>query len=35
MKQKYFIDSHKAVTFLAILGLMAWFKQWDNPTAWV
>lgn len=22
MKQKYFIDSHKAVTFLAILGLM-------------
>jgi steroid 5-alpha reductase family enzyme len=35
MKQKYFIDSHKAVTFLVILGLMAWFKQWDNPTAWV
>lgn len=35
MKQKYFIDSHKAVTFLIVLGLMAWFKQWDNPTAWV
>lgn len=35
MKQKYFIDSHKAVTFLVMLGLMAWFKQWDNPTAWV
>ena len=35
MKQKYFIDSHKAVTFLAMLSLMAWFKQWDNPTAWV
>ena len=35
MKQKYFIDSHKAVTFLVVLGLMAWFKQWDNPTAWV
>lgn len=35
MKQKYFIDSHKAVTFLAILGLMAWFNQWHNPTAWV
>lgn len=35
MKQKYFIDSHKAVTGLAILGLMAWFQQWDNPTAWV
>ncbi len=35
MKQKYFIDSHKAVTFLAVLGMMAWFQQWDNPTAWV
>lgn len=35
MKQKYFIDSHKAVTFLVILGLMAWFNQWHNPTAWV
>ena len=35
MKQKYFIDSHKAVTFLVVLGLMAWFGQWDNPTAWV
>lgn len=35
MKQKYFIDSHKAMTFLVILGMMAWFRQWDNPTAWV
>lgn len=35
MKQKYFIDSHKALTFIVILGLMAWFRQWDNPTAWV
>jgi protein-S-isoprenylcysteine O-methyltransferase Ste14 len=35
MKQKYFIDSHKSVIFLVILGLMAWFNQWHNPTAWV
>lgn len=35
MKQKYFIDSHKGVTFLAILALMAWFGQWQNATAWV
>jgi steroid 5-alpha reductase family enzyme len=35
MKQKHFIDSHKGVTFLAILGLMVYFNQWDNPTAWV
>lgn len=35
MKQKYFIDSHKAVTFLFILALMAWFRRWDSPTAWL
>jgi protein-S-isoprenylcysteine O-methyltransferase Ste14 len=35
MKQKYFIDSHKGLTFLFILALMAWFGQWQNPTAWV
>ncbi|MEJ5223113.1 MAG: DUF1295 domain-containing protein [Anaerolineales bacterium] len=35
MKQKHFIDSHKGVTFLVILGMMAYFNQWQNPTAWV
>ena len=35
VKQKYFIDSHKAVTPLAILAMMAIYGQWDNPTAWV
>src|SRR5512147_1198665 len=35
MKQKYFIDSHKGVTFLAILLMMACFNQWQNPTAWL
>jgi len=35
MKQKHFIDSHKAVTFVVVLILMAVYNQWDNPTAWV
>jgi protein-S-isoprenylcysteine O-methyltransferase Ste14 len=35
VKQKYFIDSHKGLAFLAILGMMAYFQQWQNPTAWI
>jgi len=35
VKQKHFIDSHKGVTFLAVLLLMAIYDQWHNPTAWV
>ncbi len=35
MKQKHFIDSHKGATALAIVGLMAFYDQWANPTAWV
>lgn len=35
MKQKYFIDSHKALTFLFILALMAVFQRWESPTAWL
>jgi protein-S-isoprenylcysteine O-methyltransferase Ste14 len=35
MKQKYFVDSSKGITFLVILGMMAYFQQWQNPTAWV
>lgn len=35
MKQRHFIDSHKGVTFLAVLLLMAIYDQWHNPTAWV
>ncbi|MEE2789858.1 MAG: DUF1295 domain-containing protein [Myxococcota bacterium] len=34
MKQKHFIDSHKGITGLVILGLMAYFERWDNMTAW-
>ncbi len=35
MKQKHFIDTHKGATPLAVLALMAWYGQWDSPTAWV
>ena len=35
MKQKFFIDTHKGVTFLAVLAMMAFYHQWDNVTAWV
>jgi len=35
LKQKHFIDSHKGATALMILGLMAFYDSWDNPTAWV
>jgi len=35
MKQKYFIDTAKGLTFLVILVLMGWFRQWQNSTAWV
>jgi protein-S-isoprenylcysteine O-methyltransferase Ste14 len=34
-KQSHFIDLHKGVTFLAILGLMAAYGRWQSPTAWV
>jgi protein-S-isoprenylcysteine O-methyltransferase Ste14 len=35
MKLKYFIDWHKGLTFLAVMALMAIYRQWQNPTAWV
>jgi protein-S-isoprenylcysteine O-methyltransferase Ste14 len=35
MKQRFFVDSHKGVTWLAILILVAVYGQWDNATAWV
>jgi len=35
MKQRHFIDSHKGITILVMLGLMAFYDRWDNPTAWV
>ena len=35
MKQKHFIDSHKGVTAPVVLGLIIYFNQWENITAWV
>lgn len=35
MKQKHFIDSHKALTFVFILGFMWFYNLWENTTAWV
>jgi protein-S-isoprenylcysteine O-methyltransferase Ste14 len=35
MKQRFFIDSHKGVTWVAILTMMAVYGQWGNATAWV
>ena len=35
MKHRYFIDSHKGVTGLVILGLIAWHHDWDNARAWL
>ena len=35
MKQRHFIDAHKAATGPFVLLLMALYRQWDNPTAWI
>ncbi|MBN1305222.1 MAG: DUF1295 domain-containing protein [Anaerolineales bacterium] len=35
MKLKFYIDTHKGLTFTAILVMMAVYHQWHNPTAWV
>lgn len=35
MPRKFYIDTHKGITFLVILGMMAGFGQWQNDTAWV
>ena len=35
MKQKHFIDSHKGATCLWVLGLMWYYNNWNDTTAWV
>ncbi|KAB8141650.1 DUF1295 domain-containing protein [Chloroflexia bacterium SDU3-3] len=35
MKQRYIVDGHKLLTSFFILGLMAAYGRWDNPTAWL
>lgn len=35
MKHKHYIDSHKALTGVWVLGLIAWYHAWDNVVAWI
>ena len=35
MRQKHFIDSHKAATGVFVLVLMAVYDRWDSHTAWL
>jgi protein-S-isoprenylcysteine O-methyltransferase Ste14 len=35
MKLRVYIDSNKGITFLVLLGLIAYYRQWDNPTAMI
>jgi steroid 5-alpha reductase family enzyme len=35
VKQKFYIDTHKGITALVVLGMMAYHRQWENQTAWV
>jgi protein-S-isoprenylcysteine O-methyltransferase Ste14 len=35
VKLNTFISIHKGATGLVVLGLIAIFQEWDNPTAWV
>ena len=35
MRQRHFIDSHKAATGLFALALIAYYNAWDNPLAWL
>jgi steroid 5-alpha reductase family enzyme len=35
LKQKHFIDFHKAVSIIVILFLIVFYDRWDSVTAWV
>ena len=35
MKQKYFIDFHKGITFLYILALINYYDAFNNITIWI
>ncbi|MEI6290827.1 MAG: DUF1295 domain-containing protein [Chloroflexota bacterium] len=35
MPQKFYIDTHKGITFLIVLVFIAYFNQWNNPTAMI
>lgn len=35
MKHKYFIDAHKGLTLLVVLGLIAYYSAWQDARAWL
>lgn len=35
MRERHFIDSHKGITGLFIISLIAWSDAWSNPTAMI
>jgi protein-S-isoprenylcysteine O-methyltransferase Ste14 len=35
MRKRHFIDSHKGVTFIAVLVMIWYHSRWQNTTAWV
>lgn len=35
MKHKHYIDSHKGITGLVVLGLIAVYDEWSNTLAWI
>ncbi len=35
MKLKHFIDSNKGITFLVLLGMIIYYRQWNNSTAMI
>jgi protein-S-isoprenylcysteine O-methyltransferase Ste14 len=35
MRLKHFIDSHKGITGLAVLAMIAGYGAWENPVAWL
>jgi protein-S-isoprenylcysteine O-methyltransferase Ste14 len=35
VKANFYITLHKSLTGLVVLGMIALFQQWENPTAWV
>jgi steroid 5-alpha reductase family enzyme len=35
LKHKYYIDTHKGLTGVVVLALIAWYHAWDNVAAWI
>ena len=35
LRQRHFLDTHKAATPFVVLGLIGYYSQWENTTAWI